>query len=286
MLTIYSNRIVFPLTLGAVLLAASGGKDAAPPANGEPARQITLAPSKGAEPQLNDAPVKAEAVPVKAPVARKAAPKAATQAPPPAPSVIVRELTPAPAAAPAGPPPAPTGVVAAGTSIAVHPTARICTSTHRSGDRFTATLRETVTGSNGATIPAGSTVVFRVVESARSENSRDNIRLTYDVVAVKVGDESYDLQATVTQASPVEKVRAQSTADQAKKVGTGAAIGAIAGQILGKNTRSTVIGAVIGGAAGGAVAAGTADYDGCLPADANITLSLSVPLRIKVVVAK
>jgi hypothetical protein len=30
------------------------------------------------------------------------------------------------------------------------------------------------------------------------------------------------------------------------------------------------------------VAAGTADYDGCVPADANITIALRSPLKIKV----
>ena len=166
--------------------------------------------------------------------------------------------------------------------MAVHANGRICTNTHKVGDRFTTTLRDPVTGSNGASIPAGSTVVFRVLESSKSEHSKDNIRLTYDVVSVKVGDESYTAEATVPQPPPIEAVRVQSTTDQAKKVGAGAAIGAIAGQIFGHNTRSTVIGAVVGGAAGGAVAAGSTSYDGCIPSEAIITATLNAPLKVKV----
>jgi hypothetical protein len=280
---IYSDRLFASLLFGALLATACGGKDAAPAATNEPARQITLAPTPETQPALNDAPAKRDAAP--APAVRKPAPKKPAPEPS-APTTIVRELPPAAAPASAGPTAAAMGSIAAGTSFTVQPTARICTNTHKSGDRFTATLRETVTGSNGATIPAGSAVVFRVVESARSENSKDNIRLTYDVVAVKVGDDSYTAEAAVTRAAPIEGVRTQSTGDQAKKVGAGAAIGAIAGQILGKNTRSTVIGAVVGGAAGGAVAAGTADYDGCVPAEANITVTLGAPLKVKVVSAR
>jgi len=285
---IYSNRVFVPLLIGVVIVAACGGKEAAPAAKSEPAREITLAPTTPAQPALKDEPLKPEAAPAPAP--KKAAPKKAAPAPEPsAPATIVRDLPPAAAPAPA-PAPAPVapamGTVAAGTSFTVHPTARICTNTHKAGDRFTATLGETVTGSNGVTIPAGSTVVFKVVQSTRSENSKDNLRLTYDPVAVKVGDESYDVEAAVTHAPSLDKVRVQSTGDQAKKVGAGAAIGAIAGQILGKNTRSTVIGAVVGGAAGGAVAAGTADYDGCVPADASITVTIGAPLKIKVAGAR
>ena len=286
---IYTNRLRAPLLLSALLLAACGGKDAAPAATDEPAREITLAPSPATPPALADAPAKPEAAPAPAP--KKPAPRKAAPVPA-APTTIVRELppaagpAPAPAPAPAGPSAAATGILAAGTSLTVHPTGRICTNTHKAGDRFTATLRETVTGSNGATIPAGSTVVFRIVESAKSDNAKDNMRLTYDFVSVTVGDESYSAEATVTHAAPLEKVRVQTTGDQAKKVGAGAAIGAIGGQLLGKNTRSTVIGAVVGGAAGGVVAAGTADYNGCVSADANITVSLGAPLTVKVVGAR
>jgi uncharacterized membrane protein len=98
---------------------------------------------------------------------------------------------------------------------------------------------------------------------------------------VRVGDDAYQLDGRVTQTSPLEKVRVQSTTDQAKKVGVGAVIGAIAGQLLGKNTKSTVIGGAVGAAAGAAVAAGTADYDGCVPTTAALVVNLDAPLRIR-----
>jgi hypothetical protein len=124
-------------------------------------------------------------------------------------------------------------------------------------------------------------VVLKVDESTRSINSKDSLKLTFSAVSLRIGEQSYDLTGHISQTAPLEKVRVQSTGDQAKKVGAGALIGALAGQLLGKNTRSTVIGAGVGAAAGAAVAVGTADYDGCVPANANLLVNLDAPLRIK-----
>jgi hypothetical protein len=194
--------------------------------------------------------------------------------------------TPAPAtedaAAAAGPAPAPLGTVEAGTSFVVRTSVRICTSSHKAGDRFSTVLATTVQGSNGAVIPTGSPVVFRIVEASRPQSSADSIHLVFEAVSVRIGDDTYQLDGRVTQTSPLEKVRVQSTTDQAKKVGEGAAVGAIIGQIFGKNTKSTLVGAAVGAAAGGAIAAGTTTYDGCVAQLTPITITLNRPLTMKV----
>ncbi len=278
------------------VVAACGGKDAQP-AGGTPGREIQLAPNSSAQPQLNDAPAPAAAT---APPVTKPAPKPAKA--PPQQQVVVRPLNPqenatvsAPAPEPVAPaptpvsmapapsaPPAPAmGTVSAGIAFIVHPVARVCTNTFKAGDRFTATTVETITGSDGAMIPAGSSLVLKVDESTRSENSKDSLKLTFSVVSLRIGQQSYDVTGHVLQTAPLEKVRVQSTTDQAKKVGAGAVIGALAGQLLGKNTRSTVMGGAVGAAAGAAVAAGTADYDGCLPTTSGLIVNLDAPLRIR-----
>lgn len=250
-------------TLSLLLVAtACGGKDDAA-ADSLAGREIELAPQAGTDTTLNDA------APTKAPATVAAAPRPTTTAP--------RPTTTAPRPASAR-----TGVISAGSVLAVNTGTRVCTNTHKVGDRFTATLASSVDGTNGVSIPAGSSVVLRVTESARSQNTKDNVKLAFAIVSVSVGAESYDVMGDVTQVAALETVRAQSTQKQAGKVATGAAIGAIAGQILGKNTKSTVIGAAAGAAAGGAVAAGTADYDGCLPAGGQIRIALSSPLTLAV----
>ena len=200
-------------------------------------------------------------------------PEPVAPAPAPAPAAV----TPAPSA-PAGP---AMGTVSAGVAFAVHPVARVCTNTFKAGDRFTATTVETITGSDGSVIPVGSSLVLKVDESTRSVNSKDSLKLTFSVVSLRIGLQSYDVTGHISQTTPLEKVRVQSTTDQAKKVGAGAVIGALAGQLLGKNTRSTVMGGAVGAAAGAAVAAGTADYDGCVPTNASLIVKLDAPLRIR-----
>ncbi len=294
----YTSRSGTLLAIVSLVAITACGDKGSRQASGTPAREIQLAPSAPAQPQLNDTPAPASAA---APaVTKKPAPKPerVAKAPQPSepeqPNVVVRPLnaqdnaTAATSAAPGGMAPAPSappypamGTLNAGTSFAVRPLARVCTNTFKPGDRFTATLSESVAGSDGAVIPAGSSVVLKVDESTRSENSKDSLKLTFSAVSLRIGQQSYDVTGHVSQTTPLEKVRVQSTTDQAKKVGVGAVIGAIAGQLLGKNTKSTVIGGAVGAAAGAAVAAGTADYDGCVPTTANLVVNLDAPLRIR-----
>ena len=151
---------------------------------------------------------------------------------------------------------------------------KVCTNTHKVGDRFTATVAETVTGSNGATIPAGATAVVRVTELKRSENANDQIRMGFDVVSISYGGRSYAVNARTTDAT-VTRVRNSTRENDAKKVIGGAVIGAIAGQVLGKDTKGTVIGAATGAAAGTAAAAATANYEGCVNDGARISIVLT-----------
>ena len=251
------RRLFVPLALVAMVAACGGTDDAA--ADG---REIELTPSAADEP-LNDA------APTTTPT-----PAPATKAPAPAPRpVTTAPRTPTPTST--------TGIVAAGTSFTVNNTARICTNTHKAGDRFTTTVASDVIGTNGTKIPAGATVTLAVTESAISKNSRDNWKLAFSVVSVTIDGETLNVTGDVTQVATIEAVRSQSTTQQAGKVATGAAIGAVAGQLLGKNTKSTVVGAAAGAVAGGAVAAATTDYEGCLPENGRITIALGAPLTVK-----
>ena len=195
-----------------------------------------------------------------------------------APATTPRPATPRPAA-----PAAPTsGAVAAGTTMQLAAGARICTNTHKEGDRFMATIRQDITGTNGAVIPAGSEVTLEVVESVRGENSADKIKLAFRPVSIAVRGDVVMLAGNVTQTGRIEAVRVQSTRTQAEKVAVGAVAGAVAGQLLGRDTKSTVAGAAVGAAAGGAVAAATTDYNGCLAADGLIAVTLTEAVQVRV----
>jgi hypothetical protein len=286
------DRRLITWSAAALMLAACSSKDK----TADQGRDIQLAPAPAAQPALNDAPSATAPAPAtvpapapttaRAPVPRReprrvlvAIPHAPEQRPDyppyPSPDPVVPAPTPIPTPVPTS------GIVAVGALLSVAPSTRICTNTHKVGDRFTATIQQPVTGTNGATIPQGSTASMRVTESARSENSKNNIVLSFAIESIQIGYDNYPVAGTVTQIAALDKVRAQSTTKQAEKVGAGAAIGAIAGQLLGKNTKGTVIGAAVGAAAGGAVAAGTADYDGCVPVGTPMNVVLDQPIRVK-----
>jgi hypothetical protein len=170
--------------------------------------------------------------------------------------------------------------IAAGTTIALTSGSRVCTNTHRPGDRFTATVTNAVQGSNGAIIPAGSKAVVQVTSVERSENVNDPARLGLIVQSVQVNGKTYPIDASITSVS-TETQRESTKKDDAKKVIGGAIAGAVIGQILGKDTKSTVIGAATGAAAGTAIAMGTGDYAGCIPTGGNITVRLNSPAQIQ-----
>lgn len=173
------------------------------------------------------------------------------------------------------------GTIAAGSTLNLASGSRICTNTSRVGERFTATLTQAVSGSNGAVIPQGATATVEVTELKRSENANDDVVMGFRVVSVSFGGKTYPVSATTSYAQ-VSKVKNQPKSKDVQKVVGGAAIGAIAGQVLGKSTKATVIGAAAGGAAGAAAAAATANYEGCVNSGGRITATLNSSTQVQI----
>jgi hypothetical protein len=290
-MTQYIGRFATPLVLSfALVLGACGGDSGDSLAEDSSlARDLELANADSAlQPELSDVPQ--ETPPAVSPAPSQPAPRPSTPAP--------KTTTPAPKA----PAPAPktepertasgnvvekgTGggeqlaTISAGTTLSMRSSQRVCTNTNRPGDRFTATLNETVTGAGGATIPAGATVVLEVTDVKRSENANDPIRLAFAVRSVRVDGRNFPVTGVLAEQPQIERVRSSTTGDDAKKVAAGAIIGAIAGQVIGRDTKGTVIGAATGAAAGTAAAAATANYDGCLAEGAQIVIRLSEDAQV------
>ncbi len=172
------------------------------------------------------------------------------------------------------------GSIPAGSTVNLTSNSRICTNTNRVGQRFSATVRESVDGSNGTRIPAGARATVEITQLERSENATDNVRMGFRVVSVSFAGRTYPIDATTTYAN-VDKVRNQPKDKDVQKVIGGAAVGAILGQVLGKDTKSTVIGAAGGAAAGTAAAAATANYEGCVPSGGRITVTLDSSTEVQ-----
>jgi hypothetical protein len=172
------------------------------------------------------------------------------------------------------------GTIASGSEVALYSGQRVCTNTYNVGDRFTASVAESVQGSNGVAIPAGATAVIELTSLKRSENANDNIEMEFIVRSIAFNGKTYPVNSTVTSAQ-VERVRNGDASNDGKKVATGAIIGAIAGQIFGHKTKSTVIGAATGAAAGAVVAGATGKYDGCVPNGGRISLKLNQAMVVQ-----
>ena len=172
------------------------------------------------------------------------------------------------------------GSIASGTTINLTSTQRICTNTNKVGDKFTATVAEAVTGSNGAVIPAGATATVTVTQLKRSENVNDKVVMGFAVNSITYGGHTYAIDSDVTYAK-VENVRNTPKSKDAQKVLGGAAVGAVLGQVIGKNTKGTVIGAAAGAAAGAGAAAATANYEGCVPDGGRIQIKLNAPAQVR-----
>jgi hypothetical protein len=287
------TRWLTPVALtSALLMGACKKSDSAQLAQDSTAyaRDLQMANrDSAAQPQLNDAPP----APAPAPAAE---PAPAPRAPAPAPSRPRRKpVSTATAPTPADPTTTASGntvvhgkagsesavgTVASGTAIDLTSTERVCTNTNHVGDKFTATVNQAVTGSNGVAIPSGAKAVIAVSQLKQSGKTGDPIQMTFNVTSLAWGDKSFPIDATIDHVD-VEKVRNASTKSDVAKVGGGAVVGGIIGQIIGHSTKSTVIGAATGAAAGTAVAMGTAGYDGCVPVGGNIKIHLNAPAQIQ-----
>lgn len=263
-------------------------------------RDLALANQDTAsKPELRDVPVAAEPEPVAAEVEPARAPAPRRVATQPQSRATPGRTAPAPSPLPAPEQPAvrttesgntervtergseaPLGVVSSGSEISLAAGQRICTNTNNVGDKFTAQIADPVMGANGTVIPVGATAVVSITSLHRSEKAGDEIEIGLRVESIAYGGKTYPVSSEVTYAQ-VDKVRAESGGETARKVATGAAIGAVIGQILGRKTKSTVIGAATGAAAGAVVANRNADYDGCVPSGGRITIRLTEPLTIQ-----
>jgi hypothetical protein len=299
-MTKYIRRLGTPLALGAVLAVSActvkdNKSDTTLAADSALNRDLQLAnQDTSLQPQLRDVP----ATPA-APAPAATTPRASTPVSRPAPrttTTTTRTTTTKPAPTttttasgntvtrnPAGSSNGggAVGTIASGTSLSLTSNARVCTNTFTVGQTFTASVANAVTGSNGATIPAGANVTLEVTQLKRSENANDKIVMEFAVKSVSFGGHTYAVSGNVANAE-VQRVRNEPKSKDVQKVAGGAVLGAIAGQILGKNTKSTVIGAAAGAAAGAGAAAATANYEGCVPDGGAIAVTLSSPLQVRV----
>ena len=282
-----SQKQLASLILVLVVAACSGRESRSAADSAELARDLELANQAPAYPQFRDSAIAAapERKPADRPPARRTRPTApATKTTPvavprPRPSAPVQPIERVEQPAPEPAPASRFRGFNTGTSFAVATKSPVCT-TNLAGDKFVATLIESVHGENGAVLPAGTTVVLEVA-SVTPGDTPQAAQITLRVRSIEINDEAVSAEANVAILSELERrqVPRNKNSDRRKVVG-GAVAGAVIGQIMGRDTKSTVIGAAAGAAAGTAAAMAGRKYDACLPTGSSVRITTSQQIAI------
>jgi len=288
-----ANPFRFSLVLMTALAFSTACRDKTPPSSDSAlAKDLALAQTVApAQTTFNDAPIGGTAPASAAPAApapkpgptrakaptptrsnrHDAPPAPVASAPvqsPPQPVATQPAATPAPAAA--GPAP---GVIGSGTRLGMTSNAKVCASNLLVGDKFSATTSSGTVGSNGAAIPAGSTVVLEVASIDKSDPIEAS-HIQFKVRAIEVNGESVPVSGDVATLGTMQRVQTSSGNDKEKVIG-GAVAGAVLGRIFGGSTKATVIGGAAGAAAGAVAAKSSQNVDACLPSGSPLRLTLT-----------
>lgn len=164
------------------------------------------------------------------------------------------------------------GVVPYGTELDVRLSRALSSDTAQVEDRFEGTTVVDLRESGRVLIPAGSRVrgVVTAVRNAGRVERKGELQLSFDQITVN--GRSYPMRATVTEALESGGYR-----EDAKEIGTGAAVGAILGGILG-GVKGAITGILIGG---GGVVAATEGEDVELPAGTILRVRLDQDLDVR-----
>jgi len=144
------------------------------------------------------------------------------------------------------------------------------------GDLARARTRADVLVDGRVAIPAGAEVRGEVTEAAASGKVKGRARLGLRFGQLMAHGDWYDLAAT-----PVIIEAEGTKADDAAKIGIGAAAGAVIGGIAGGG-EGAAVGSAIGGGAGTAVVLSTPGEEAVLSSGQEISIRLTEPMRVEV----
>ncbi len=275
-----TSRILLPIALSALAIAACGKKPADEPlAADDPAAQAALDEAtelQAREEELARREAELALKEKEKELADREAALAKASAPKPAPKA------PAAAPAPAKPKPKPTPVAAgpkdyvvpAGTSLSVQLPAEISTKRAKVGQRLTGNLTNDIVVDGKVVARAGTPVqgsITEVISGSKTIGGKPTLGITFDSLTFEGGDRP--INARITQ-----------IADKSDKAGDTAKIagGAVAGGVVGHqidSDKGKVIGALIGAAAGTAAAQKTGK-EVVLPAGTVVGMTLESPVTV------
>lgn len=280
------------LTLSAAVAACSKPAETPAPASPPPAVPPASQPSApNAQPTPSpQVPASTPSAPANMPPANATSDAASATAPPATDaSSPTSSAAHAPAltepAQPAAPPPPPPPrwkevTLPAGTQLGLTLHTAVASDTSKVEDPVSATLRRHVVRDDLTVLPAGTPVTGSVVAVSRSGKVKGLASLSVRFTSLVVDDERYALTA-----SSVSR-QAQSTKKKdAAKVGIGTGAGALVGALVGGG-KGAAIGAGVGAAGGTGYVMSTRGEEVKLASGTPVTITLSEPLTVRVLLPK
>jgi hypothetical protein len=166
--------------------------------------------------------------------------------------------------------------VPTGTVLKVRFDETLSSDSSQAGDRFRATVVESVRVNGRIAIPVGSTIAGRVVDAQPSKRfgGRAQMNLEFTSLTVESGIE------TPISASFHGQGESQTRQD-AVTIGGATAGGAVVGKVLGDDSEDTALGALVGGAIGTAIAARNRGEEVTLPEGITVEIHLDAAVALR-----
>lgn len=235
------------------------------PAAAPPPAPVEVA--KAAPAQVPEIPAPVETKPEPKPEPAAAAPRTSTEA--------FRPLRPDPPRISSEPAQPNTVTLPSGTSLTVRLGERISSDRSAVGDTFFATLDQPIVINGFVIADRGSRAEGRVAEVEQAGRVKGLARLVLELTRISTTDG----QKVDVATARVDNQAQPSTAQDAAKVGVGAALGAIIGAAAGGG-KGAAIGAAAGGAAGAGTVAATRGKPVVLDTETRLSFRLERPVTI------
>jgi hypothetical protein len=166
--------------------------------------------------------------------------------------------------------------IPAGTALRLDLATGVASDSSKVEDTVRATLRQAVAVNGETALPAGTELVGIVTDVDDSGRVKGRAHIAYRFNSLRHAGERYDITT-----SPISHQAEATKSEDATKIAIGAGAGAALGAILGGGDGAAK-GAAIGGAGGTGVVLATKGKEVRLGPGANVTTTLTAPLKVRI----
>jgi hypothetical protein len=170
--------------------------------------------------------------------------------------------------------------VPTGTRLTIRTIDAIDSDRNHVGDKFAATLDQPLYVNDVLVVPKGADVYGRLEEAKEAGHLAGKAQLRLSLTGIVINGQTYALSTGDYELSGKSR-----TANTAKKVGGGAAVGALIGAVVGGG-KGAAIGAGVGAGAGTAVQVATQGEQVHVPSETLLEFALDQPVTIPVAQAR